>query len=1220
MDIPSEQLVNSTIEGAQLSPSIGQFNNGSKIIIWENVDTNYTTTIQAQFYDADGNKQGLDFTLVEDAISKDAVVTVLEDGNFLVTWLSNEPNGLSHLKGQIFNAEATAVGEQILIDSSAGDYYDDDHYVFADSDVIALSDGGFIVSRYSDAHLATTIYNADGSIRANLPESPLNPNTSSVMNLTELSNGNIVITWADNTTGNDADIFTQIITPAGETVSSPINVSAAAVNDQLQPAVTATADGGFAVAWVETELSDIPYGYEELASKNLAIQTFDANGLPLNQIIIQNSFEIAYDTQAITLETLPNGQMMIFWEQDATIITQRLDADGNKIGDSFVPYQNASNDQITFDTSVNADGSITLSFADFGTEEAPEIDVYQVTVPTTLSGDKSVSLTEDQNLIGYGELEATGTLSTANLEGVSNTFTAQTITGEHGTFTISENGNWSYTALNYADSIQSLGEGDISTETFTVTTTDGLTDTVTITINGTNDSAGFFGDTDANLYASSPTNEEGLIEVTGKTDVWDLDIGEDTIIAGTYEGTLGALTIAEDGSWTYASDPQSDAVRAIGDNDYASDLIYITTADGTTFPLLFNVYGVNDAAVFSGDDHLFTTKDTDGDGDGLIEVEGWINNDDIDLGDYGFQQNVTQTNYGRLAITEYGHWSYEADKSHPDIAGLKAGESVTESVTIYAKDGTAHTLSVTIDGVSTGDDTAPIVITVTEDQNVNELGEHVREGVIDPATLGRADSEFYASYLYGNYGTFTINEQGEWSYKAYNQGTPLQGLKSGEQDSETFTVTTTDGYEKTITVNLIGQDDTPFVYRDVYTSTQAYNWSAGEGNGKIEHHGALEIIDSDAGDRGFIAEVIETDLGTLTISENGLWVYEVDANHSTVVALGENDSYLEVITVTTKDGTPFDMLIDVKGYNDPAIIGGDDYVSVLKTEDHDWDGLLEVGGTLTYEDVDRFDYGFKAEVIDTDYGQLTMTEHGEWSYAADRSNEDISSLQAGQSIYEYVTVHANDGTAHTITITIEGKNDSIYGTSGRDTLIGNDYADTIYGFDGNDYIFGFDGGGFLYGGKGSDAIYGGDGNDITKGEDGNDAIYAGGGNDRMLDGGAGDDLIHGGDGNDIIYGNSGSDFISGDAGNDILYGDYPDSYDADQYADTFYFGPNSGKDVIRDFDDGLDIIDLSYHGITFDDLTIREEIGDTVISFNDTEIRLDNFNMANLSADDFNFG
>jgi Ca2+-binding RTX toxin-like protein len=64
-------------------------------------------------------------------------------------------------------------------------------------------------------------------------------------------------------------------------------------------------------------------------------------------------------------------------------------------------------------------------------------------------------------------------------------------------------------------------------------------------------------------------------------------------------------------------------------------------------------------------------------------------------------------------------------------------------------------------------------------------------------------------------------------------------------------------------------------------------------------------------------------------------------------------------------------------------------------------------------------------------------------------------------------------------------------------------------------------------------------------------------------------VIDGLDGNDSMFGGAGNDELNGGSGVDQLYGG--------EGADTFVFRPGdgAGRDVIRDFEDGLDRINLA---------------------------------------------
>ena len=105
-----------------------------------------------------------------------------------------------------------------------------------------------------------------------------------------------------------------------------------------------------------------------------------------------------------------------------------------------------------------------------------------------------------------------------------------------------------------------------------------------------------------------------------------------------------------------------------------------------------------------------------------------------------------------------------------------------------------------------------------------------------------------------------------------------------------------------------------------------------------------------------------------------------------------------------------------------------------------------------------------------------------------------------------------------------------------------------------------------------------------------DTVYANGGDDRV-NGEQGNDTIFGGDGNDNIYGNSGNDVISGGKGDDTI--------DGGNGADTYIWNLGDGLDTIAQVS-SEDIIKFG-PGITFDNLSFRNDNGDLRIYINDDD-------------------
>ena len=92
--------------------------------------------------------------------------------------------------------------------------------------------------------------------------------------------------------------------------------------------------------------------------------------------------------------------------------------------------------------------------------------------------------------------------------------------------------------------------------------------------------------------------------------------------------------------------------------------------------------------------------------------------------------------------------------------------------------------------------------------------------------------------------------------------------------------------------------------------------------------------------------------------------------------------------------------------------------------------------------------------------------------------------------------------------------------------------------------------------KGNDRISGSRQADIIYGEAGSDKIYGKGGYDKLI-GGSGNDRLYGGSGNDVLIGGSGKNYLSGQGGRD-----------------TFKVVRGQGYDIIKDFTDGEDRIQL----------------------------------------------
>ncbi|WP_405111227.1 hypothetical protein L0Z65_04690 [Phaeobacter sp. BS52] len=133
---------------------------------------------------------------------------------------------------------------------------------------------------------------------------------------------------------------------------------------------------------------------------------------------------------------------------------------------------------------------------------------------------------------------------------------------------------------------------------------------------------------------------------------------------------------------------------------------------------------------------------------------------------------------------------------------------------------------------------------------------------------------------------------------------------------------------------------------------------------------------------------------------------------------------------------------------------------------------------------------------------------------------------------------------------------------------------------------------------------------------GDDDLRGGGGRDRLigqngddkLNGSHGADTIRGGAGNDTLIGGNGNDKLFGQQGNDLLIGG--------DGADTFAFGSNHGRARIRDFEVGVDKIDILSGAETLNQVDFTAKGHHVVMTFDNVVVTVENISVAELSNSD----
>ncbi|WP_181280690.1 VCBS domain-containing protein [Aphanothece hegewaldii] len=206
----------------------------------------------------------------------------------------------------------------------------------------------------------------------------------------------------------------------------------------------------------------------------------------------------------------------------------------------------------------------------------------------TIAGTLSTSVTEDTT---NPNLTATGSLTISDPDTGENQFstTVVPVGSPLGSLSITSAGSYTYTVVNSA--VQYLGAGGTKTETFTVSSVDGTTQNITVTINGVNDVATITGTSSASV---TEDDSDPNLTATGTLTVTDPDTGENQFSTTVVPvgSPLGSLSITSAGSYTYTV--VNSAVQYLNTGETKTETFTVSSIDGTTQDITITINGLDD--------------------------------------------------------------------------------------------------------------------------------------------------------------------------------------------------------------------------------------------------------------------------------------------------------------------------------------------------------------------------------------------------------------------------------------------------------------------------------------------------------------------------------------------------------------------------------------------------------------------------------------------------
>jgi len=507
-----------------------------------------------------------------------------------------------------------------------------------------------------------------------------------------------------------------------------------------------------------------------------------------------------------------------------------------------------------------------------------------------------------------------------------------------------------------------------------------LIDAVNATINPDNDSASvtIFND-DAPPVANNDANwaqEDTHITAAGNVlqdqphsgaptgsfaDAADTDFEPLSVTnPGTYAGTYGTLVLNSNGSYTYTLNNGSAAVQALDTGETLTDSFGYSATDGFNTPdsatLTVTIFGTNDAPTVAADTNWAKEESNQTAAGNVLQdlahagapSGSFADHADSDTDVEPLSASLVSSgtgSFGSLVLNSNGSYTYTLNNGNAAVQGLDDGETLTDTFTYAASDGTTSTnatLTITIFGSNDAPTVAADTNWAKEESNQTASGNVLQtiahtgapSGSFSDAADSDVDVEPLTASLVssgaGSFGSLVLNSNGSYTYTLNNGNAAVQGLDEGETLTDTFTYAASDGTTSsnaTLTITIFGSNDVP----EIKVKTSEIFASGAEGtvneaalaNGSNPSsnaefvNGSFQVSDTDGVDDlqsvtingqtvaigNLVGATFNGSAGTMTVTSysGGIANFTYELKHAVTDVANQVET--DVFTLTVSDGT-----------------------------------------------------------------------------------------------------------------------------------------------------------------------------------------------------------------------------------------------------------------------------------------------------------------------------
>lgn len=319
----AEVLVNTTLTGNQDQPRITALAGGRFAVTFQ--DTSLLNTanpdsvdVRVQLFGADGSKTGAEFVApaTSIAVQTEPAIAELQKGRYVVVWTDSSGTGgdtsSDAIRSQVFNADGTRFGIERLVNTTTlGPQTSPAVTALANGDyAVAWTTVGVDVNSQIILSVNAQLFHPNGTAVGgeyvgNVVAGGMAGHSDAA--ITGLTGGGYVLTWRD-VSGFDTNVAGQLFNANGTPHGVAFGVNTTTASSQQDASVTALADGGFVVVWMDNgPISGTGFNPE------IRAQAFHANGTMSGTEFAVNT-NMASLQRAPTVAGLADGRFVVTWE------------------------------------------------------------------------------------------------------------------------------------------------------------------------------------------------------------------------------------------------------------------------------------------------------------------------------------------------------------------------------------------------------------------------------------------------------------------------------------------------------------------------------------------------------------------------------------------------------------------------------------------------------------------------------------------------------------------------------------------------------------------------------------------------------------------------------------------------------------------------------------------------------------------------------------------